>query len=105
MMSLGHMVTWSLGHLVTWSLGHMVTWSLGHFVTWSHGHLVAHGVLQSPAYPFSVVGMKYGWRLLPSYYSDCAGDTSNGGENLVHWSAVESLCPITRLCTGHFTVV
>ena len=33
-----------------------------------------------------VVCMKYWWRLLPAYYPDCAGDTRNGGENLVHWS-------------------
>ena len=33
--------------------------------------------------PFLVSRMKYRCRLLPSYYFQCAGDRSNGGENLV----------------------
>lgn len=50
--------------------------------------------------------MKYRCRLLPSYYFQCAGDRSNGGENLVHWSAGGGWSPSSllsqspQLCPG-----
>lgn len=56
--------------------------------------------------PFLVSRMKYRCRLLPSYYFQCAGDRSNGGENLVHWSAGGGWSPSSllsqspQLCPG-----
>ena len=46
--------------------------------------------------------MKYRCRLLPSYYFQCAGDRSNGGENLVHWSAGGGWSPSSLLSLHNY---